>query len=135
MIIDLVSVPDIDRVWSMVATSVAHCLKKAPMEIGAGDIWTNCRSGSWLLIIAHDGQTVIGTTIWRFSANGYFECVLLVGNRFGEWFADLISFAASIAKSNGCHGLTATGRPGLTRQIKKLNPQTKVERVTFAWSF
>lgn len=135
MRIDLVSVSTVDQIWPMVANSVAHCLQKAPMEIGVGDIWTNCRSGQWLLIIAHDGQSVFGTTVWRFTANRLFECVILVGDRFDEWFPGLIEKVAEIAKSNGCNGLVATGRQGLFRKIKRTNPRAKIARVTYAWEF
>jgi hypothetical protein len=133
--IELVGLPDTDRIWAQVAEDVSRCLRKAPMEIGAGDIWTNCRSGQWLLIIAHDDEKIHGTTVWRFSANRYFECVIMVGNRLKAWFPDLISAASTIAKAHDCRGLVATGRPGLIAPIKQLNPLARVARVTYALEF
>ncbi len=135
MNIDLVGLPDIDRIWAQVAGDVAHCLRKAPMEIGAGDIWTKCRSGEWLLIVAHDGQKIHGTTVWRFTAHGYFECVLLVGDGRTEWFPGLIQTAEGIAKAHECLGLIASGRKGLIDMIKKLRPAAKVPRSTFVLEF
>lgn len=135
MNIELVGVPDIDRIWAQVAGDISRCLRRAPMEIGAGDIWTNCRSGQWLLIIAHDGEKIHGTTVWRVTANRYFECVLLVGQRLRAWFEDIINAATAIAKANDCRGLIATGRPNLSIPIKKLNPQAKAIRVTHALEF
>lgn len=135
MNIELVGLPDIDRIWAQVTDDIARCLRKAPMEIGAGDIWTKCRSGEWLLIIAHDGEKIHGTTVWRFTAQGYFECVLLVGGRRGEWFPDLIEVAEGIAKAHDLRGLAASGRKGLIDMIKKLRPATKVPRSTFVLEF
>lgn len=135
MNIDLVGLPDIDRIWEKVADDITRCLRKAPMEIGAGDIWTKCRSGEWLLIVAHDGETIHGTTVWRFTAHGYFLCVVLAGSKMDDWFPQLIGTATAIAKAHDCRGLQATHRPGLSRPIKKLNPMAKVIRVTHALEF
>lgn len=135
MNIELVGLPDIDRIWAQVAGDIARCLRKAPMEIGAGDIWTKCRSGEWLLIIAHDGEKIYGTTIWRFTTHGYFECVNLVGDRRSEWFPELFDVAEGIAKAGGCRGLIASGRKGLIDMIKKQRPATKVPRSTFLLEF
>lgn len=135
MNIELVGVADIDRIWAQVAGDIARCLRKAPMEIGAGDIWTNCRSGLWLLIIAHDGEKIHGTTVWRFTAHGYFECVVMGGNRIKDWFAGLIDKATFIAKAQGCRGLVATGRPEFTSLFKRKLPLAKVCRVTHALEF
>lgn len=135
MQIEVVGLPDIDRRWALVVPDVARCLRKAPMEIGAGDIWIKCRSGEWLLIIAHDGETIRGTSVWRFSANRYFECVIMVGRNLKEWFPSLIEAATTIAKAHDCRGLIATGRPGLSSPIKQLNPQAKAIRVTHALEF
>ncbi len=132
MQIDIVGVTDIDRVWPKVIADVVRCLRKAPMEIGPGDIWANCRSGQWLLIIAHDGKEIVGTTVWRFTANHYFECVILTGKSLKDWLPPLIDIATTLAKAHDCRGLVATGRPGLSREINRLNPLTKVARVTFA---
>lgn len=133
--VELVPVQDVDRTWNLVSHEIVRCLRKAPMEIGAGDIWTNCRSGQWLLIIAHDGAEILGTTVWRFTAHGYFQCVNLVGKRRSEWFQRLIEFATDIAKSNGCRGLFAEGRTGLVHMIKKLDPQAKAVRTIYLREF
>ncbi len=135
MNIELVGLPDIDRIWGQIAEDVSRCLRKAPMEINAGDIWTSVRSGQWLLIIAHDGEKIHGTTVWRFTANRYFECGIMVGRGLKTWFPDLIDKATTIAKAHDCRGLIATGRPGLTAPIKHLNPLAKVARVTHALEF
>lgn len=135
MIVELVGVADIDKLWPRVVGDITRCLRKAPMEITAGDIWTHCRSGQWLLIVAHDGADVWGSTIWRFTANGYFECVLMGGHKLKDWFPDLIDKATFIAKAHDCRGLVATGRPGLIAPIKHLDPLAKVARVTYVRDF
>ena len=135
MNIQLVGVPDIDRIWSQVAEDVARCLRKAPMEIGAGDIWTNCRSGHWLLIIAHEDGKILGTTVWRFTNHGYFECILMVGKRLKLW-ADLMAEAATnIAKAHRCRGLIASGREGLIVPIKTVCRNARSVRVTLISEF
>src|SRR5687768_10229351 len=128
MNIELVGLADIDKLWSRVVGDIARCLRKAPMEIGAGDIWTNCRSGQWLLIIAHDGEKIHGTTVWRFTANGLFECVILTGHGMKAWLSDLIENATQLAKAHDCRGLVATGREGLFIPFKKINPKVKRPR-------
>jgi hypothetical protein len=135
MNIQLVGVADIDKLWPRVAGDITRCLRKAPMEITAGDIWTHCRSGQWLLIIAHDGADVWGTTVWRFTANGYFECVCMGGNRLKDWFPGLIDTATFIAKAHDCRGLVATGRPEFSAFFKRHFPQARPERITFLSEF
>lgn len=134
MNIDLVGLPDIDRIWAQVAGDVAHCLRKAPTDVEAGEVWVKCRSGEWLLIIAHDEGEVFGTTVWRFS-NGYFECLVLAGKRLKGWFPALIDVATAIAKTNECRGLIATGRPEFTSFFERYLPQAKAVRVTHALEF
>lgn len=135
MNIELVGLPDIDRIWARVAADIARCLRKAPMEIGAGDIWTKCRSGEWLLIIAHDGQEIHGTTVWRFTAHGLFECLVLAGHDMGRWLPGLIENATNLAKAHDCRGLLATGREGLFIPFKKINPKVKRPRSTYYLEF
>lgn len=135
MNIDLVGIADVDRLWAMVVPDVARCLRKAPMEIGISDIWIKCRSGEWLLIIAHNGETIQGTSVWRFSANRYFECVIMVGRDMSGWFPSLIDVATTIAKAHDCRGLLATGRTGLIAPIKQLDPQARAVRTTYAREF
>lgn len=135
MQIEVVGLPDIDRRWALVAEDISRCLRKAEMEIGAGDIWANCRSGQWLLILAHDGERVHGTTVWRFTVNRFFECVLLVGTKMKTWAPALIDAAIMIGKAHDCRGLCATGLPPLIREIQKTLPRAKVVRHTFASEF
>lgn len=135
MKIELVGVADIDKIWPRVVGDITRCLRKAPMEINAGDIWTNCRSGQWLLIVAHDGADVWGSTVWRFSANGYFECVVMGGHKLETWFPDLVAKAEFIAKAHDCVGLAGTARRGFIDIFKKLRPRTRVARVTYALEF
>jgi hypothetical protein len=135
MQIEVVGLADIDRRWALVAEDVSRCLRKAPMEIGPGDIWTNCRSGQWLLIIAHDGENIHGTTVWRFTAHRLFECVILTGRDMKSWLPDLIGSVTIIAKAHDCRGLLATGREGLFIPFKKINPKVKRPRSTYYLEF
>jgi len=134
MIVELVGVADIDKIWPKVVGDVTRCLRKAPTDVGAGDVWVNCRSGQWFLIIVHDGETIHGTTVWRF-ANGYFECLVLAGRDLKHWLHDLIDTATRLAKLNECRGLIASGRPGFMTLFKKHLPQAKAIRVTHAMEF
>lgn len=132
---ELVGLSDIDRIWPQVAEYISRALTKAPMEIGAGDIWTNCRSGQWPLIVVHDGERLLGASVWRFSANRFFECVVLGGERFHDWLETLIEFAKRIGETAGCSGLIATGRIGLHKRIKAKSPRLKLVRATYLLEF
>jgi hypothetical protein len=134
MNIELVGVADIDKLWPRVAGDITRCLRKAPTDVGAGDVWANCRSGQWFMIVAHDDVAIHGTTVWRF-ANGYFECLVLAGSDLSRWLYDLVETATSLAKLNGCRGLIATGRAGFKTLFKKHLPQAKAIRVTHALEF
>lgn len=134
--IDLIRVPDVDRVWRMIGERVSAALDKTEMEISAGDIWAQCRSGQWLLLIAsNEDPQIVGVTVWRFAANQFFDCVLLTGEAMSTWAPALISEAVKIARETGCKGMSATGRPGLIREIQKSLPRTKIVRHTFASEF
>jgi len=135
MNIEIVGIADIDRIWAQVAEDVSRCLRKASMEIGAGDIWTRCRSGDWLLIIAHDGEKIHGTTVWRFTSHGFFECVLTVGRRLKSWAQPMADTATNIAKAHGCRGLIASGREGLIVPVKTVCRNARSVRVTLISEF
>lgn len=135
MIIDLVSVPDIDRVWPMVAPMVSEGIKRVPSETTMADLWANCRSGQWFLLIAHDGKDMSGVSVWRFTAHGYFDCAFLTGERLDDWISGLITTATVIGKNHQCRGLSATGRTGLLRHLKRHLPAVRTVRATFASEF
>lgn len=134
MNIELVGVADIDKIWPRVAGDITRCLRKAETDVLAGDIWVNCRSGQWFMLIAHDGTEIRGTTVWRF-ANGYFECLVMAGDGLRHWFQALIDYATFIAKANDCRGLIATGRTEFQSFFKRYLPQAKAIRVTHALEF
>lgn len=115
---EIIPVASIDNVWPAVAGEVVRCLAKTPTDLQPGDYWTMCRTGSALLIVCHDERGIRGVSIWHFH-NGAFECLLMVGQDFGEWFYALHETARKIAMSNGCV-LRATGRPGLARAINRM---------------
>lgn len=139
MNIELVGVANIDQRWAMVAEAVAKCLKKAPeasVNITAADVWNHLRAGNWHLMLAwNDEGQIVGVTIWQFLANGYYDCAILTGAAMRDWFPEIIDAAKTIAKTHGCKGLVATGRPGLIHEIMKTDPETEVAGTIFAWRF
>jgi hypothetical protein len=110
MNIQLVGVADIDKLWPRVAGDITRCLRKAPTDVGAGDVWANCRSGQWFMIVAHDDVAIHGTTVWRF-ANGYFECLVLAGSDLSRWLYDLVETAPAWQNSMAAVGSLPPGAP------------------------
>jgi hypothetical protein len=131
--IAVVPVADIDRAWPHIAASVVKCLEKAPSYATAGEFWQMCRSGNAFLIVAVDGETIKGASIWQFGqayGRAAFSCLLLVGTQLEKWSADLVAVASEMARSNGAI-ITADGRIGLIKALKKTVPGLKVVRQSY----
>jgi hypothetical protein len=85
--IELVRVEDIDQRWPLIVDRVAGCLRKAPSDFSAGDVWTQCRSGNWFLFLAWTRQEVIGYSIWQFTKNSYLACAHVGRKQHGRLVA------------------------------------------------
>lgn len=133
--IELVSVEDIGGRWPLIVDRVAGCLRKAPSDFSPGDVWTQCRSGNWLLFLAWNGPEVIGYSIWQFTKNGYLACILLAGHDMATWWPGAVEIVTDICEAHGCRGLADTGRPGLIKAVRRSLPQTKIARVTYVSDF
>lgn len=129
MNVELVNVAQVDNIWPLIADRFVKCLEKTPTDIGAGEFWQMCRNGDAFLAVCHQDGDIYAASVWRFQ-NGAFNCLLMAGKDMREWCADLFQFAQTMARANGCK-VTATGRVGLERVLKRYLPGLKITRQTY----
>jgi hypothetical protein len=127
----LASQAQIDGLWAQIGDDIVKCIEKTPTYFTAAELWTMCRAGSAFLIIAHEGTTVFGSSIWRFEDDN-FVCLMLTGKRADEWIAATYERAAVTARMGGAKQLMASGRVGLFRKLRKHLPMVKMIRCTVA---
>lgn len=130
MKIEIVNPSNVDSVWPLISDRVVACLQKTPTDIGAGEFWQMCRSGSAFLIVCYD-KRVVSASVWQFRHEG-FTCLLLVGDKSGDWVRLLFDTAANLAKANGTTKLAATGRIGLGVMLKRNLSGVKITRQTYS---
>lgn len=130
----LVPVEEVDKVWPLVADSFVKCLEKTPSYFSAGEAWQQCRSGSALLIVIHDEERVLCSSLWRFEpvcGRNAFNCILWTGERTNEWFELFVQFVTDVAKLGGADVLTGTGRIGLVHRLKTKFKGLKIARASY----
>lgn len=129
MMAEIVQPAQVDTIWPAIVGEVVRCLKKTPTDLDPGDYWSMCRNGSAWLILCHDERGIRGVSIWHFH-NKAFDCLLMVGHGFAEWFPALHQTARNIAVAHNCK-LRATCRPGMGRAINQFlyNSQDRVKTV------
>lgn len=128
MNVSIVPVSNVDAIWPHIAERVTRCLRKAPSEMSTGDFWSLCRSGNAFLIVALDGEDITAVTVWRFTAFGYFECMMIEGRGAGEWLKPVLDCALKIADDHGLNGIVGIGRTGWAKLVKKHFPKAKIPR-------
>jgi hypothetical protein len=132
--LNITKVADVDAVWPLIAPQIVRCIEKTPSFLSAGDLWQMCRSGQAFLLIAHDDVKIHGASIWQFQ-NGYgrhvFDCMILVGKDLDQWVLDIFTAADRIRADGGATAITATGRPGLFKILKKYIPGLKLARQSY----
>lgn len=127
MNVDLVPPVDVDKIWPLIARRVADCIQKINADCSAGDLWTMSRSGALFLIIAHEDDTVLGATMWRFEtwAHGtVFKNIITVGERMKEWFPDMQEKVNEMAANGGADHFVWQGSPAWRRLIPNAKTMT-----------
>lgn len=114
MIAEIIPVQDVDQIWSMISQSFSDCLNDTHGDCSAGDLWTMCRSGQAILMVAHDGE-IKGASIWRFETwleGPVLRCLILAGADMPSWFDECGKLAREIARAGGAKSYVWDGRKG-----------------------
>lgn len=97
------------------------------------NILNNFDPNHGLLIIIKTNDFTIGSIYLTFSqqeTGKVMSSVLLGGDGFGEWAAELSQFYYKIAKENDCNEFTLMGRRGFKRYFPELEEVATVFRVS-----
>ena len=119
-------VAQVDQVWPAIAQGIAKSCERSGGGLTAGDVWTQCRSGSAFLIIAHDDKEIHGASVW-YPQNGKLRCMALYGTGMRGWIGDMHEMAKRIARDCGATALISEGRTGW----QKIFPQAKKARIFY----
>ena len=129
MIIETLSVNQVDQVWPLLAERVKRCLAKVDADCTAADLWTQCREGRAFLMVAHDGE-IYGAVIWRFEhwLNGsVLKNIVTVGHDMRLWMDAMHDAGAELARNGGATRLVWSGRKGWARRF----PQARQHSITY----
>lgn len=122
-----IAVPLIDGLWPHLREGFQRALLRTGGDIETGDLWVQCRNGSAFLLIAHDGEQIVGASIWKaqtWQTGRVLRCLALYGSEMTGWIHDMKALAERLAKDNGCTSLVSEGRLGWQR----IFPNAKVLR-------
>lgn len=123
--LSLASVPDVDRVWTMVAEGLENACRETGGDITADYLWSECRAGAAFLVVIERGGDIAGASVWRFekwSSGKKFRCLVLYGRNMSDWLAEHRRLTLRMARVGGANGIVAGGRKGWER----LFPDAKV---------
>lgn len=115
MNIGFASAAEVDALWPLVGERMERACRRYRSNHTAGDLWQMCRSGQAYLMVAHDTETVLMASVWRFETwpdATVFRCLCLVGQRARVWASMARDAASNAARSGGATVLTASGRRG-----------------------
>jgi hypothetical protein len=99
-------------------------------DIETGDLWVQCRSGEAFLLIAHEGEQILGSSIWipqTWQTGRKLRCLALYGSGMSDWIGDMHEMAKRLAADCGATSLVSEGRPGWA----KIFPKAKVLRALY----
>lgn len=120
----------VDQFWHGLAPGFQRSLDRGGGDLTIADLWQGCRRGDWFLLVAHEGDTILGASIWRpqmWSTGMKLRCMALFGSQFRVWIRDMRELAAAVARDCGASALVSDGRPGWA----KIFPKAKVLRVVY----
>ena len=130
MRVSLIPVHHIDQIWPHIREGLQRAVMKTGGDIETGDLWVQCRNGSAFLLIAHDGDSIAGASIWTrqtWQSGRKLRCLALFGTQMTGWIHDMKALAERLAKDNGCTALVSDGRVGWV----KIFPKAKVLRYLY----
>lgn len=120
MIASIVPIHDIDKAWPMVSKSFSDCLEETHGDCSAGDLWTLCRSGQAMLMIAYEDE-IKGASVWRFEnwlEGTVLRCLILAGDDMASWFQECSDLAEAVARNGGAKSFVWDGRKGWAKVFK-----------------
>jgi hypothetical protein len=130
MNVSLVPVPNIDAIWPHLREGFHRSVMKTGGDIETGDLWVQCRSGEAFLLIAHEGEQILGSSIWipqTWQTGRKLRCLALYGSGMSDWIGDMHEMAKRLAADCGATSLVSEGRPGWA----KIFPKAKVLRALY----
>ncbi len=118
MHIGFASVAEVDKLWPLIVADIQKACRQAPELLTAGELWQMCRSGNGFLCIAHNGDEVFASSVWRFEDDA-FRCWSLAGKNMRVWLGPMREFIEKVARENGSTRLLTKGRCGWLRVFKE----------------
>lgn len=120
-------VSGVEAIWPHLAMGFDDAALATGGDIAAGELWQGARRGDLFLIVAHDGQTILGASLWKpetWRTGAKLRCMGLFGTGMKDWIGDMHAVARRIAKDCGATSLISEGRTGW----KAIFPNARVLR-------
>ena len=130
MSVSLVPVGSVDQIWPVLREGLQRSLLKTGGDMVPGDLWCAVRSGVAFLIVAHEGNEILGASIWRqetWQSGVKLRCLALYGVGMKSWIGDMKDMAVRIARDCGATSLVSEGRAGW----QKVFPAARVLRLLY----
>jgi hypothetical protein len=113
--VSLIAVTNIDAMWPALRGGFHEACLATGGDIDTGDLWVQCRSGAAFLLVAHDGDEVLGASIWRpdtWATGRRLRCLALYGRKARRWIFDMRALVEKLKADTGSIALVAEGRCG-----------------------
>lgn len=134
MTISVVPPHQVDQVWGLVAEGLQEACLATGGDITAGDLWVQCRGGSAFLIVVHDGDDVLGASVWRsetWATGQKLRCLALCGTKITKWFKPFRDVAVRLAKDVGATAIVTEGLEKWEPFLKRFSPNAKPIRILY----
>lgn len=128
--VDLVPVHLIDSVWPMVTYGLEHACRRTGGDITSDYLWSETRSGGAFLLVAVDGERIVGAAVVRiekWTSGRKCRLMCLYGEKMSEWGEAMLERIETIARAGQATSIVADGRLGWSRRY----PKARVLRKTF----
>lgn len=115
MNVSLVPVVNVDPIWPLLREGLHEACLATGGDISTADLWVQCRSGSAFLLVATEGEKIMGASIWRtdtWETGRRLRCLALYGTKARLWIQDMRKMVESLKADTGSIALVAEGRCG-----------------------
>ena len=130
MQVSLCGVAQVDQVWPALREGLQRALLRTGGDMVSGDLWSAVRSGNAFLLVAHEGDKILGASVWRsetWQSGVKLRCLALFGVGMKSWIGEMRELAVRIAHDCGATSLVSEGRAGW----QKVFPAAKVLRLLY----
>lgn len=118
----------VDLIWPHIKDGIAESCAATGSEVRPGHLWQDCRAARAFLLVAYEGEQILGACILQFQDGGrVLRGLAFYDQRAEEWFPQMQDLSKKIGRDGGAERFLDEARPGM----KKLYPEARAVAIVY----